>query len=369
MPETGTGLLLCAPFVPKSASRVKRKRTAVACSVDTSRVGDSDSRVPTSLRGVTICGAFVVLVLQQTRIEQRRRSRSLRSGLGAAIVGAVIIAMAAPAAAAITHRPRTSDRCGAARDGARRAWLPCGCSELRHDPSERLPARRRRRARWAGSRRRVRRSAILTNGSATLHGRIRTAPAVAVRPMEAWPSGATRTATCTVLKIPFTVPAGSNCLSFDFKFLSDEYPEFVESQSTSRSSPSSTPPTGARTAARSARRATSAIDPSSGKSSASTRAGNTSFTAAEAAGTTYDGATPKLSASKAAAPVCAHAVSLDLRPRRPSLGFRVFVDGLSVGFVPNPTAQCVPGATPFDLNVTPATATNQVGTQHTVPQN
>jgi len=34
----------------------------------------------------------------------------------------------------------------------------------------------------------------------------------------------------TVLAIPINVPAGSNCLSFDFRFLSEEYPDFLDSQ-------------------------------------------------------------------------------------------------------------------------------------------
>jgi hypothetical protein len=34
----------------------------------------------------------------------------------------------------------------------------------------------------------------------------------------------------STLKIPFNVPAGSNCASFDFRFLSEEYPEFITSQ-------------------------------------------------------------------------------------------------------------------------------------------
>jgi hypothetical protein len=33
----------------------------------------------------------------------------------------------------------------------------------------------------------------------------------------------------TVLTIPINVPAGANCLSFDFRFLSEEYPEFLNS--------------------------------------------------------------------------------------------------------------------------------------------
>jgi hypothetical protein len=34
----------------------------------------------------------------------------------------------------------------------------------------------------------------------------------------------------TVLAIPINVPAGANCLSFDFRFLSEEYPDFLDSQ-------------------------------------------------------------------------------------------------------------------------------------------
>ena len=34
----------------------------------------------------------------------------------------------------------------------------------------------------------------------------------------------------TVLAIPINVPAGANCLSFDFRFLSEEYPDFINSQ-------------------------------------------------------------------------------------------------------------------------------------------
>ncbi len=34
----------------------------------------------------------------------------------------------------------------------------------------------------------------------------------------------------TTLAIPIDVPAGANCLSFDFRFLSEEYPDFLDSQ-------------------------------------------------------------------------------------------------------------------------------------------
>lgn len=46
----------------------------------------------------------------------------------------------------------------------------------------------------------------------------------------------------------------------------------------------------------------------------------------------------------------------------------MFLDDLVVGFVPNPGENCVPGAQPvlFDLDLTPATASNNVGESHEV---
>ena len=76
-----------------------------------------------------------------------------------------------------------------------------------------------------------------------------------------------------------------------------------------------------------------AFDPSNGVISINA-SGNASFTAAEAAGTTYDGATPKLSASKAAAPG-AHTLYLSIFDQGDQvLDSAVFVDGLSVGSFP-----------------------------------
>ena len=43
----------------------------------------------------------------------------------------------------------------------------------------------------------------------------------------------------TVLKIDVNVPAGANCMALDYRFLSEEFPEFVGSNSTTRSSPRS----------------------------------------------------------------------------------------------------------------------------------
>ncbi len=42
----------------------------------------------------------------------------------------------------------------------------------------------------------------------------------------------------TILKVDLNVPVGPNCLSIDFRFLSDEFPEYVNTSTTTRSSPS-----------------------------------------------------------------------------------------------------------------------------------
>ena len=43
----------------------------------------------------------------------------------------------------------------------------------------------------------------------------------------------------TVLKLGVVVPAGMNCVSLDYRFLSDEFQEFVGTRTTTRSSPRS----------------------------------------------------------------------------------------------------------------------------------
>jgi hypothetical protein len=169
----------------------------------------------------------------------------------------------------------------------------------------------------------------------------------------------------SVLKIPFTVPSSANCLTFDFQFYSEEYPEFVNSQyndafiaelDTSNWTTSGSAITAPNNFA---------FDPNHQVISINA-AGNTSMSAANATGTTYDGATPKLSAS-VPAPPGAHTLYLSIFDQGDHiLDSAAFLDGLSLGFVPNPSAQCVPGATPFDLTLSPATATNPTGTSHTV---
>ncbi len=100
----------------------------------------------------------------------------------------------------------------------------------------------------------------------------------------------------TVLRIDLDVPAGFNCLSTNFKFFSDEYPEFVGT----RYNDALIMEWGSSTWSTSGSQITApgnfAFDPAHNPITINAT-GVTSMTANNALGTTYDGATPLLSAS------------------------------------------------------------------------
>jgi hypothetical protein len=114
----------------------------------------------------------------------------------------------------------------------------------------------------------------------------------------------------TVLKVGVTVPSGANCLALDYRFLSDEFPEFVNTQyndafiaqvdrfdwSTSGSE-----------ILKPGDFATNA----GGKPVSVNGVGPTSVTEAEAAGTTYDAATGRVTTKTAVTPG-AHLVYLSI---------------------------------------------------------
>jgi hypothetical protein len=155
----------------------------------------------------------------------------------------------------------------------------------------------------------------------------------------------------SVLRLDLNVPAGRNCLMLDFRFLSEEHPEYVGSiyndgfvaelnQSTWSTSGSviSAP-------------ANFAFDPS-GRVISINSTGVADMTSAEAAGTTYDGATPLLSAARAISNADANGIF----PGNNSLFLSIFdqgdhvwdsaifLDNLRLVTVTNPAAQCIPGA-------------------------
>jgi hypothetical protein len=171
----------------------------------------------------------------------------------------------------------------------------------------------------------------------------------------------------TVLKINLNVPAASNCLTLDFKFFSEEYPEFVgtafndafiaeldTSDWTTAGSTITAPHN-------------FAFD-NLGHVVSINSSGPLAMSAANAVGTTYDGATPLLSASTPITPG-SHTLYLSIFDQGDQIyDSATFVDNLVVGFVPDPQHNCVPGAQPkhFTMTLTPAEAENPEDTEHTV---
>lgn len=170
-----------------------------------------------------------------------------------------------------------------------------------------------------------------------------------------------------ILKLNLNVPTGANCLSLDFKFLSEEYPEFVGTGFNDAFIAELDSSTWTTSGSAISAPNNFAFDPSGSVVSINST-GATSFTAAEAAGTTYDGGTPLLAASKQVTPG-AHVLYLSIFDQGDNaLDSAVFLDNLVIGFVPDPAQQCKQGAVakPFGLTLSPLTATNPVGTSHTV---
>jgi hypothetical protein len=171
----------------------------------------------------------------------------------------------------------------------------------------------------------------------------------------------------TIFRIDLLAQANSNCLTFDFKFFSDEYPEYVGSAYNDAFIAELDASTWTTSGSTITAPNNFAFDPA-GNVISINAAGVTSMTAANAAGTTYDGATPLLAASKQLTPG-PHSLYLSIFDQGDAiLDSAVFLDNLRVGFVPNPEVNCKPGAqlVNFQMTLTPPSATNPVGTQHTV---
>jgi hypothetical protein len=145
-----------------------------------------------------------------------------------------------------------------------------------------------------------------------------------------------------VVRFDVNVPAGTNCLSFDFRFLTEEFPEHVgqtvndafiaELDSTSWT----TSADGTVTAP-----ANFAFDPA-GRQISVNASGETSMSSREATGTTYDGATPLLRASTPVSPGV-HTLFLSVFDQGDAiLDSAAFVDNLV--FTQDAPGACVSGA-------------------------
>src|SRR5918995_4271705 len=105
----------------------------------------------------------------------------------------------------------------------------------------------------------------------------------------------------TVLALPFTAPPTSNCLTFDFRFLSEEFADFVGLQFNDAFIAELDASTWSVAGSAITAPGNFAFD-AAGNVVSVNSSGVTQMSAAEAAGTTYDGATQRLSASTQLAP-------------------------------------------------------------------
>ncbi len=162
----------------------------------------------------------------------------------------------------------------------------------------------------------------------------------------------------TIVKIDLAVPTGANCLSLDFQFLSEEFPEFVGSSYNDAFIAELDSSTWTTSGSTISAPNNFAFDPSGDVISVNS-SGATSMTAGNASGTTYDGATPLLSAATPITPG-AHSLYISIFDQGDHiLDSAVFVDNLILGSVG--PGGCEPGATVLSTSKTADSGTTPAG--------
>jgi uncharacterized repeat protein (TIGR01451 family) len=162
----------------------------------------------------------------------------------------------------------------------------------------------------------------------------------------------------TTLKIDLDVPAGKNCLTFDFRFLSEEFPEYVGTKYNDAFIAELDASTWSTSGSTITAPSNFAFDATNNVISINA-AGAASMSEAQASGTTYDGATPLLSAST---PITAgaHSLYLSIFDQGDRIyDSAVFVDGLVLGTTA--AGGCKAGATVLAAAVTADSATSVPG--------
>ena len=146
----------------------------------------------------------------------------------------------------------------------------------------------------------------------------------------------------SILRIDLDVPADANCLSINFRFLSEEYPEFVGSFFNDAFIAELDTSTWTTSGTAISAPDNFAFDPAHNVISVNA-VGPTNMTGPNAAGTTYDGATPLLSASTPVTPG-PHSLFLSIFDQGDDIfDSAVFLDRLVVARIP--PEGCLRGAT------------------------
>lgn len=178
----------------------------------------------------------------------------------------------------------------------------------------------------------------------------------------------------SILKIDVNVPPAANCLTFDFKFLSEEFPIFTATQYNDAFIAELDNSTWKTNNATITAPNNFAFD-AAGKVISVNALGVGAFSTLDGTDTTFSGgdttdggATGLLRASTQITPG-SHSVYFSIFDQGDrTYDSAVFLDNLVVGFVANPAANCKPGAQPanFKLALTPANGTSPAGGAHTV---
>lgn len=152
----------------------------------------------------------------------------------------------------------------------------------------------------------------------------------------------------TVLRVDLNVPQSSNCLvGLDFRFLSEEYPEWVGSSFNDAFIAELDRSTWTTSGSTITAPDNFAFDPT-GNPVTINAAGQTSMKPEHAEGTTFDGATPLLTAATPLTPG-AHSLYLSIFDQGDTAyDSAVIVDNLRLGHVGDPATQCKPGAKVVD---------------------
>jgi pimeloyl-ACP methyl ester carboxylesterase len=190
--------------------------------------------------------------------------------------------------------------------------------------------------------------AILSSGNATLADDANTSSSSGSDDGGATPAGRGNTAfDVTTLAVDVNVPGGANCLSFDFAFYSEEFPEYVGTAFNDAFVAELDRSTWTTSGSTITAPDNFAFD-TDGNPVTINSTGATGMNAINASNTTYDGATVLLSAAHAVTPG-AHTVYFSIFDQGDHIyDSAVFLDNLRF-FTSTDAAKCQPGAKPGNL--------------------